>query len=164
MKFLSLSSHNELNIPGLTNPLMYEKITARRSVPQQYEDKLIVSPCHSPLGFSLRSLQQDENVLTPTQITSIRNTYKSHLESRLSAADSYIPEAAMLEGQWMEMVWPASRDAEFKPETGVQRERLLRVGKASVKVPDGFVSNFFLCVRLVWRCGLIAIWCCVGET
>jgi probable 2-oxoglutarate dehydrogenase E1 component DHKTD1 len=56
--------------------------------------------------------------------------------------DSYVSEASMLEGQWMEMVWPASRDAEFEPETGVERERLLRVGKASVKVPDG---SFLLC-------------------
>jgi 2-oxoglutarate dehydrogenase complex dehydrogenase (E1) component-like enzyme len=48
-----LSSHNELDILGLTNPLMYEKITARRSVPQQYEDKLIVRPYSSSLCRNL---------------------------------------------------------------------------------------------------------------
>ena len=35
-------SHNELDLPGITSPLMYEKIAARQSVPQLYEAKLIV--------------------------------------------------------------------------------------------------------------------------
>ena len=35
--------HNELDIPSLTSPLMYEKIAARKSVPQLYEEKLAVS-------------------------------------------------------------------------------------------------------------------------
>ena len=34
--------HNELDLPGITSPLMYEKIAARQSVPQLYEAKLIV--------------------------------------------------------------------------------------------------------------------------
>ena len=38
-----LCRHNELDLPGLTSPLMYEKIAARKSVPQLYEEKLIVS-------------------------------------------------------------------------------------------------------------------------
>lgn len=34
--------HNELDLPSITSPLMYEKIAARKSVPQLYEQKLIV--------------------------------------------------------------------------------------------------------------------------
>ena len=34
--------HNELDLPGITSPLMYEKIAARKSVPQLYEEKLLV--------------------------------------------------------------------------------------------------------------------------
>lgn len=113
--------HNELDLPGLTNPLMYEKIAARRSVPQRYEDKLI-----------------SENVLTAPEITSVRNAHKSHLESGLSTIDSYVPKASMLERQWTGMVWPASAEAEFNPETGVERERLVKVGRTSVKVPEDF--------------------------
>jgi len=36
-------SHNELDLPSITSPLMYEKIAARKSVPEIYEAKLIVS-------------------------------------------------------------------------------------------------------------------------
>jgi hypothetical protein len=34
--------HNELDEPAFTQPRMYEKIRSRKSVPQLYEDKLIV--------------------------------------------------------------------------------------------------------------------------
>lgn len=56
----------------------------------------------------------------------------------------------MLERQWTGMVWPASAEAEFNPETGVERERLVKVGRTSVKVPEDFVSIFELCV---WMSG-----------
>ena len=41
---LICESHNELDLPGITQPVMYEKISARRSVPQLYEQKLMVNP------------------------------------------------------------------------------------------------------------------------
>jgi probable 2-oxoglutarate dehydrogenase E1 component DHKTD1 len=34
--------HNELDEPAFTQPLMYEKIRSRSSVPKLYEDKLVV--------------------------------------------------------------------------------------------------------------------------
>jgi hypothetical protein len=39
---LVLRGHNELDEPAFTQPRMYEKIRTRKSVPQLYEDKLIV--------------------------------------------------------------------------------------------------------------------------
>ena len=42
------------------------------------------------------------------------------------------------------MVWPASKEAVFNPETGLEKETLLNVGRASVQVPDGFVSYLSL--------------------
>ena len=47
---LCIYRHNELDLPGITSPLMYEKIAARQSVPQLYEAKLIVRLLfpHSP--------------------------------------------------------------------------------------------------------------------
>ncbi len=39
---LNAHRHNELDLPSITSPLMYEKIAARKSVPQLYEQKLIV--------------------------------------------------------------------------------------------------------------------------
>jgi len=34
--------HNELDEPAFTQPLMYSKIRSRRSVPELYEDQLVV--------------------------------------------------------------------------------------------------------------------------
>lgn len=39
---VSFRGHNELDLPGITSPLMYEKIAARKSVPELYEHKLLV--------------------------------------------------------------------------------------------------------------------------
>ena len=47
----------------------------------------------------------------------------------------------MLQGQWSGIIWPGSEDAVPEPETGVDAETLKSVGKASVTVPEGFVSG-----------------------
>ncbi|KAG5644201.1 hypothetical protein DXG03_008864 [Asterophora parasitica] len=115
--------HNELDLPSITSPLMYEKISARRSVPQIYEEKL--KACA-------------EEIITESDIAAVRTEYKSHLEAELAKVATFVPKASMLEDQWKGIVWPASQDADFHPETGVDRETLTQVGKASVAVPDGF--------------------------
>ncbi|KAJ3715573.1 Transketolase, pyrimidine binding domain-containing protein [Lentinula guzmanii] len=93
----------------LTSPVMYEKISARRSVPQMYEEKLIA-----------------DETLTPEDINSIRTQYRSQLD------------AALAQAQWAGMVWPKSAGAIINPDTGVERDLLERVGRASVRVPEGF--------------------------
>ncbi|KAJ6559045.1 Transketolase, pyrimidine binding domain-containing protein [Mycena vulgaris] len=113
--------HNELDLPNLTSPLMYEKISSRRSVPQLYEERLV-----------------REEVLDPTKIAAIRTTYKSELDAALACVPSHVPSASMLEKQWSGMVWPASSAAESHPATGVEQEQLKDVGRASVIIPDGF--------------------------
>ncbi|KAF8158979.1 dehydrogenase E1 and transketolase domain-containing protein 1 [Mycena galopus ATCC 62051] len=113
--------HNELDLPNFTNPLMYEKISARRSVPELYEAKLV-----------------NEEVLDANKIASVRAAYKSELEAALSRVSSHVPSASMLEKQWKGMVWPASPSADRKPETGVEAEQLKAVGRASVQIPEGF--------------------------
>jgi hypothetical protein len=99
--------------------------------------------------------QQAENVLTVPEITFVRNAHKSHLESGLSKIDSYAPQVSMLEGQ---MAWPASVEAVLDLETGVGRERLVKVGRASVDVLERFASVILGCVRHGF--GLIG----VGDT
>lgn len=47
----------------------------------------------------------------------------------------------MLEGKWSKLVWPNSEDAKHEPETGVERDLLVKVAKASVTLPEGFVSQ-----------------------
>ncbi|KAF8877232.1 dehydrogenase E1 and transketolase domain-containing protein 1 [Gymnopilus junonius] len=113
--------HNELDLPGITSPLMYEQIAARKSVPELYEQKLIA-----------------EEVLSQEDISSVRTSYKSYLEEELATVPSYVPSASMLTDQWNSIVWPASVDAVHDPVTGVDRPVLEKVGRASVAVPEGF--------------------------
>ena len=44
------------------------------------------------------------------------------------------------QAEWSGMVWPASEEARHDPETGMDRTVLERVGRASIAVPEGFVS------------------------
>ncbi|OSD05011.1 dehydrogenase E1 and transketolase domain-containing protein 1 [Trametes coccinea BRFM310] len=115
--------HNELDEPAFTQPLMYEKIRSRRSVPALYEERLI-----------------DENVLTKEAADSVRAEHKEFLSSELAAAASHKPGSALsiMQGQWKGTVWPASKQAVWDPETGVERDTLKTVGRASVTVPEGF--------------------------
>lgn len=119
---------------------MYEKISARRTVPELYEAKLVVRPSSLLHSIDADSVFQKEDVLDPNKIASIRAAYKSELEAALSRVASHVPSASMLEKQWKGIVWPASPSADRNPATGVEHERLKSVGAASVKIPDGFVS------------------------
>ena len=81
--------------------------------------------------------------MTETEISDIRSSYKALLEAELSKAPSYIPtiaSAPMLAGQWSGIVWPASTDAVWDPDTGVEKESLVKIGRASVAVSQNFVS------------------------
>lgn len=62
------------------------------------------------------------------------------LEAELAASDSYTPRSEMLDGKWSDYVWPAGQQADHSPSTGVAKAQLLEMGKASVTLPDAFVS------------------------
>ncbi|KAG7094651.1 hypothetical protein E1B28_005474 [Marasmius oreades] len=100
---------------------MYEKIQARKSVPQLYEQKLIT-----------------EEVLSKGEASDVRTSYKATLEKALSAVPSYQPATSMLQEQWSGMVWPGRNEVIWDPDTGVDKEALVNVGKASITVPEGF--------------------------
>ncbi|KAG6816029.1 hypothetical protein H0H87_009275 [Tephrocybe sp. NHM501043] len=123
LRSFGADGHNELDLPSITSPLMYEQISARKSVPQIYEAKL-----------------RSEDVMDSDTIQSVRTAHKSHLEAELALVPTFQPEASMLQAQWSGMVWPGSEDAIYDPQTGVQEETLKAVGRASVAVPDNFVS------------------------
>jgi probable 2-oxoglutarate dehydrogenase E1 component DHKTD1 len=89
-------------------------------------------------------------VITPEHAKSVRDAYKARLESELKAAPAHVPTASMLGAQWAGMVWPASPEADANPATGVAREVLEEVGRASVTVPSGFVRAS--CVGAAARC------------
>ncbi|KZT24824.1 dehydrogenase E1 and transketolase domain-containing protein 1 [Neolentinus lepideus HHB14362 ss-1] len=113
--------HNELDEPAFTQPSMYRQIRSRKSVPQLYEDRLV-----------------DEGVISREEATTLRSSYKAHLDEQLSKVDDYVSTVALGQGQWKGIVWPADPAAEWDPETGVDGEVLKGIRRASVAVPDGF--------------------------
>ncbi|KAN0135872.1 dehydrogenase E1 and transketolase [Lactarius tabidus] len=113
--------HNELDEPAFTQPLMYDKIRSRKSVPALYEERLI-----------------SDDVLTSAEAQGVRDAIRSTLDAELAQADAYVPTTTMLQGQWKGLVWPASEQAEHNPATGVARSVLEKAGRASVTVPADF--------------------------
>ncbi|WVR03985.1 oxoglutarate dehydrogenase (succinyl-transferring), E1 component [Kwoniella sp. DSM 27419] len=113
--------HNELDEPAYTQPLMYEKIRGRKSVVDLYETRL-----------------KDQGVLPGDDAAQARKAYNAHLEDHFAQTDSYKAKSEMLEGKWNQLVWPAASSADHHPETGVAKDQLVEVAKASVNVPDSF--------------------------
>lgn len=103
---------------------MYEKIRARKSVPELYEARL-----------------KEENVISEADAKKAREEYQEMLGAALEKVDSFKPKSEMLGGKWKDMVWPASKEAQPNPETGLPVDRLSEVGKASVALPDTFVRH-----------------------
>lgn len=85
-------------------------------------------------------VDQGEGGLSVEDAKSQRGAYKSHLESCLQSVESYSPPPVQHDKQWTPVVWPASTQANGNPETGLESMTLTKVGKASVEVPDNFVS------------------------
>ena len=92
---------------------------------------------------------QAEGTLSKDAALSLRNSYKATIAEALSASASYSPPLAKLDGQWSsakidgedaKMVWPSSPKARTF-DTGVGAESLKVVGRASVSVPEKFVSK-----------------------
>lgn len=141
--------HNELDEPAFTQPLMYQKIRTRKSVPTLYEEHLVVRIIYHLFAYmfalSYKMLQESE-ILSPSDPQNFRNAYKSHLDSQLASVQSYRPTADMLGGKWSGLIWPGPptvpSEVVHNPDTGVELGTLRRIGQHSVEVPKGFVSVF----------------------
>ncbi|KAG0041429.1 hypothetical protein BGZ83_001822 [Gryganskiella cystojenkinii] len=126
--------HNELDEPAFTQPLMYNNIRARKSVPKLYEEKLMA-----------------EDVLSKGAIDEFRQDYFEKLEDDFSEIDSFKPEADHLEGKWADMILPTETVSRI--ETGIAQEQMHEIGKASVTAPGDFeihprLSKFHVQSRL----------------
>ena len=74
----------------------------------------------------------------------MRDAERVRLDTGLAQADTHTPVAPMLQGQWIDIVWPADEIVDRDPPTGVVRTVLENIGRASVTVPSGFVRDSFL--------------------
>ncbi|KAF9433774.1 hypothetical protein BGZ76_008999 [Entomortierella beljakovae] len=111
--------HNELDEPGFTQPLMYNNIRSRKSVPKMYEEKLLA-----------------ENILTKSAIDEFRQDYFEKLEDDFSEIESYKPEADHLQGKWKDMILPTETVSRI--ETGVEKNLMKKIGEASIATPSDF--------------------------
>ncbi|XP_075976075.1 putative 2-oxoadipate dehydrogenase complex component E1 homolog [Anticarsia gemmatalis] len=111
--------HNELDDPTFTNPLLYQLIHSRKSIPDMYVDKLV-----------------SEGVLTTEDVKDISAAYTSFLHSQYEMIPTYKPEVSYYQEQWSGMK-PAPNAIEIY-DTGVDANMLKLIGQASVTVPEDF--------------------------
>ncbi|KAJ2518389.1 hypothetical protein GGI11_002875 [Coemansia sp. RSA 2049] len=71
--------HNELDEPSFTQPLMYNIIRSRESIPKLYE----------------RRLKQD-NVVSDEDVKQMSSLFTGHLEAELDASKGFVPEVGTI--------------------------------------------------------------------
>ncbi|KAI9505842.1 hypothetical protein GGI25_001250 [Coemansia spiralis] len=114
--------HNELDEPSFTQPLMYNIIRSRESVPKLYEHKM-----------------EQEGVVSKQDAEKTRTAFTKHLEAELAASKDYIPEADHLKGKWSGLIMPTEAVATM--DTGVDKDVLRDVGEKSVLVDKAFKAH-----------------------
>ncbi|KAF9163639.1 hypothetical protein DFQ26_002295 [Actinomortierella ambigua] len=111
--------HNELDEPAFTQPLMYNNIRARKSVPKMYEEKLL-----------------SEQLLDKEEIEDFRRDYFEKLDDAFGEIEGFKPEADQLKGKWEGMILPTETVSRLN--TGIDLDAMRAIGKASVTTPTGF--------------------------
>lgn len=114
--------HNELDEPGFTQPLMYENIRTRKSVPRLYEERLV-----------------SEGLLEQEQVDKIRREYHNKLDNDMKNLETFKPKAEELSNKWKGIQFPS--ETVSKLDTGVDTEMLAMIGKASVATPPDLVVH-----------------------
>jgi len=112
--------HNEIDDPSFTQPIMYQLIENRVSVPDKYVDTLV-----------------NRGMVTQEEITKDTADYNAILNDESKLSDNVIPHTTHLEGHWKGLV-QASEDKTTTWDTGFPLEGLLFVGAKSVETPDSF--------------------------
>ncbi|XP_045449250.1 probable 2-oxoglutarate dehydrogenase E1 component DHKTD1 homolog, mitochondrial [Melitaea cinxia] len=111
--------HNELDDPTFTNPLLYRHIHGRKSIPDTYATRLL-----------------SEGIVAASDVEEISSSYHKYLQTQYEAANSYVPEVSYYQDQWSSITH-APRAIEIW-DTGVDRELLKLIGRASVSTPKDF--------------------------
>lgn len=108
--------HNEMDDPTFTNPLMYDVIHGRDSVPNEYAKKL-----------------QEEGSLEKAEWDRIVAEHQLKLNEEHQKLSNYTPPFDRLGGRWMGLSQAPSAVTTW--DTGVHPELLKYIGARSVQVP-----------------------------
>ncbi|KWU42366.1 dehydrogenase E1 and transketolase domain-containing protein 1 [Rhodotorula sp. JG-1b] len=113
--------HNELDEPGFTSPMMYNKIKDLPSIAKLYEQQLI-----------------SDSILSASDAESFRKAHFASLDESLAAADpeKYQPPELEMPRGWNEMRWPQEGEWKKEVETGFHPKTLREIGERSVQVPQ----------------------------
>ncbi|MFO0991391.1 MAG: 2-oxoglutarate dehydrogenase E1 component [Hyphomicrobiales bacterium] len=114
--------HNESDEPAFTQPEMYQKIAGHPTVVEIYGKRLVA-----------------EGVLSEDDVEAMKADYRKRLDDNFAAAEGYkANKADWLDGRWAHL--KAARDHEDprRGETGVDIERLRKIGLKLTKVPKHF--------------------------
>ena len=116
--------HNESDEPMFTQPLMYKKIAAHKTVKEVYAARL-----------------EAEGVITAAEVQSMDAMLREKLDKALEAATNYKPNKAdWLEGKWSGFT-EAPGEEDRKGTTAVETDKLIAVGHAISEPPKNFDLN-----------------------
>ncbi len=115
--------HNEGDEPMFTNPVMYNRIKKHKTTLQLYTERLV-----------------QDGLIPEGEIEDMKAAFQARLNEEFEAGKTFKPNKAdWLDGRW------AGFDREGKDyqpgQTAISEETLRQVGKALVKVPDGFALH-----------------------
>ena len=111
--------HNELDDPTFTNPALYSVIHARRSVPDEYVEKLI-----------------SEEVMSKAEHEEIIAKHTGVLNGNYDQIETYSPQRTNLKHNWSGISEASGNLTQW--DTGINSLILKFVGKQSVQVPESF--------------------------
>ena len=111
--------HNEGDEPSFTQPLMYSKIRSHKSTLELYSERLIA-----------------QGHVTAEEVERLKADWRSKLESEFEAGQDYRPNKAdWLDGAWKDFK-PAEQEGPRRGDTGVEIERLAKIGTALHKLME----------------------------
>lgn len=113
--------HNEGDEPRFTQPILYKIIEKHPDPAQIYKEKL--------LGL---------NVITENEAAETESHINDVFETNLAEAkQTEKVNIAFLQEGWKEIVKARKEDFDHSPDTGVDKNKLLSVGKKLTEVPEG---------------------------
>ncbi|CAH1791072.1 unnamed protein product [Owenia fusiformis] len=114
--------HNEMDDPSFTQPLMYDVIRNRKSIPDLYAEKVI-----------------NEGHCSSQELEEVTEQWNSHINQEIAKVDSHVPKAKHLESQWSGLVQAPHELTEW--DTGVATDVLQYIGARSVAVPESLTVH-----------------------